>query len=122
MNLQKFRDVKNIYETIILRLGLKPSDIIETADIGFLVESKTDKLSIDLRKNSNKILQELSDYSNKKFLTLTDLRNLDEDDIGYLGYLIAKNCNLRQSEGREISNQICNEAKELYKAVYEPIE
>jgi hypothetical protein len=122
MNLQKFRDLKNIYETIILKLGLKPSEIIETADIGFLVEPKTDELSKDLRKHSKLILEELTKYSNKKFSTLTDLRNLDEDDIGYLGSLIAKNCGLQKSEGRDISKQIHDEAKELYKAIYEPLE
>lgn len=122
MNLQKFRDLRNIYEAIILRLGLRPSEIIETADIGFLVEPKTDELSRNLRKHSKNILKELSKYSNKKFSTLTDLKNLDEDDIGYLGSLIAKNCGLKQSEGRDISKQIFVEAKELYKALYEPFD
>jgi hypothetical protein len=122
MNLQRFRDLKDIYETIFLRLGLKPSEIIETADIGFLVDPKTDELSRDLRKHSNTILEQLSQFSDKRFSTLTDLRNLDEDDVGYLGSLIAKSCGLRQSEGRDISKQIFNEAKELYEAIYQPLD
>lgn len=122
MNLQRFRDLRKIYETIILKLGLKPSEVIETADIGFLIEPKDDELSNSLRKYSNDILDELSKYSGKKFVILTDLRHMDEDDIGYLGSLISKKCGLQSSQGRDIAKQIFSEAKELYEAIYEPLD
>jgi hypothetical protein len=122
MNLQKFRDLKDIYETIILKLGLKPSEIIETADIGFLIEPKSDKLSESLRKHSKSILKELSQYSKRTYSILTDLRNMDENDVGFLGHLIAQKCNLRQSEGRELAKQILGDSQELYDSIYRPLD
>lgn len=122
MNLQKFRDLKNVYESIILKLGVKPSEIIETADLSFLIEPKSESISDNLRKNSKDILKKLSKYSGRTYEVLSDLRNLDENDIGFLGSLITKYCKIQPSEARCISEQIFKEAKELHRSLYAEID
>jgi len=121
LNLQKFRDLKKIYEAVILRLGIRPKEIIEKADLGFLIEPKSEKLSKALRQHSENIMKQLSDYGKRTFSMLTDLRAIDEDEKGFLGHLIAQECNMRESEGRELAQGIAAEARELHNAFYSPI-
>jgi hypothetical protein len=118
LNLQNFRDFKDIYEGIIVKLGLKPSEIIETADLGFLLEIKTTALSDALRKHSESIKKELGDNIGRAIEALTDLKNLDEDEIGQFADILSKKCNLKPSNGREIALKIVKESKELYDSVY----
>lgn len=121
-NLIKFRNQREVYASILLKLGVKPSDVIEKADIGFLVEPKSDDLSDALRTNSPKLMKKLGDFAKRRLDLLTDLRNLDEDDLGYFGTILAEAAGLSQTEGHTLAEQISNESKELYKALYEPIE
>lgn len=118
LNLQNFRDFKNIYEGIIVRLGLKPSEIIETADLGFLLETKTAVLSDALRKHSESIKKELGESIGREIGILTDLRNLDEDEIGQFADILSRKCGLKPSSGREIALKVVKESKELYDSVY----
>jgi hypothetical protein len=117
-NLQNFRDMKDIYEAIMIRFGIRPIEIIEKADIGFLFEPKTEQLSDALRKNSVNMLKDLGMFSGKEIRFLTELRNLDENDVGYLGKLISDNCHVSPSEGKKIAGQAVSEAKELHDALY----
>lgn len=117
-NLLRFRDYKEIYESIALRLGLSPSEIIDTADLGFLLEPKTEELGAVLSKNSRRILDTLSEFTHRQVRLLTDLRNLDDDDVGFLGSTLAKICNLTQVEGRRCAERIASQSKELYDIMY----
>jgi hypothetical protein len=120
-NLVKFRNQQEVYASILLKLGVKPSDIIEKADIGFLIEPKSEKLSKALRANSVDVMKKLSIFTSRNMEILTDFRDLDEDDIGYLGTLLAEIAQLSQTEGRKLAEQISKESKELYTALYEPL-
>lgn len=117
-NLQSFRDMKEIYEAIMIRLGIRPSEIIETADIGLLIEPKTEKLTDALRKHSASIIQDLREFSGKDLRLLTDLRILDENDTGKLGELMSNACHVSPSDGRKLAGQAVKEAQELYDALY----
>ena len=117
--LVRFRDYKEFCESILLRLGVKPSEIIETADLSFLADTKDVKLSDMLRRHSKMIVDKLGEFRGKKTLALTELRELDEDDIGYFGSLLAENCGLSQSAGRDLAEKIVEESRELYSAMYE---
>jgi hypothetical protein len=66
-------------------------------------------------------MKQLGDYSKKAFSMLTDLRDLDDDEKGFLGHLVAQECNMRESEGRELAERIAAEAQELHNAFYSPI-
>jgi len=116
--LLRFRDYKEFYESIMLKLGVRPSEIIETADLSFLVEPITRELFDALRRRSKTVMDELSRFSGRRISLLTDLRDLDQDDVGYLGTLIAEHCALSQSASRELAVKIVNESKELYDAIY----
>lgn len=118
-NLVRFRSEREVYESILLRLGLHPGEIIETADLGFLVEPKTEPLTTALRSNSARILRAVSDFSKKNLGLLTNLRNLDDDDIGFFGSRLAEASGLSESEGRRLAEQIVKEATELFRALYE---
>ncbi len=118
MNLLKFRELKNIYEGIIVKLGLRPSEFIETADVGFLYETKNTKIIEALRAHSESIKKELSEHIGRTIAILTDLRHLDEDDVGQLGRIISEKCDLQPSTGRDIAEEIVGEAKELHNAIY----
>ena len=117
--LVRFRDYQEFCESILLRLGVKPSEIIETADLSFLADSKDVKLSDMLRLHSKMIMDKLANFSGRKSLALTELRELDKDDIGFFGSLLADNCGLSQSAGRDLAEKIVNESRELYSAMYE---
>jgi hypothetical protein len=118
MNLQKFRELKNIYEGIIVKLGLRPSEFIETADIGFLFETKNTKITEALRTHSDSIKKELSERIGRTIAVLTELRHLDEDDIGQFGSIISKKCGLPPSTGRDIATKMVDESKELHNSIY----
>ena len=120
-NLLRFRDYREVYESIALRLGLSPNEIIETADLGFLIEPKSEDLAAQLSKATKQILGELSEFSGRRLKLLTDLRDLDDDDIGYLGNLMSKFCSLSQAEGRKYAERIAEQAKELYELMYAPL-
>jgi hypothetical protein len=117
-NLLKFRNYKEVYESMILKLGMRPSEIIETSDLGFLVEPKTDKMAELLSLHSREIISQLRIDSKRGLSSLTDLRQLDEDDVGSFALLLAKFCNLTPSDSRELAERIMEEARELYKAIY----
>jgi hypothetical protein len=117
--LVKFRDYKEFYESILFRLGIKPSEIIETADLSFLADLKDVQLSDNLRRHSKLIIDKLGEYRGKRVLVLTDLREFDEDDIGFFGSLLAENCLLSQSAGRDLAERIVDESRELHSAMYE---
>jgi hypothetical protein len=117
-NLLKFRSYMEVYQSMILKLGMRPSEIIETSDLGFLVEPKNDKWADSLSLHSREIVSQLRADSKRDLPLLTDLRQLDEDDVGSFALLLAKFCNLTPSDSRKLAESIVTEASELYKAIY----
>lgn len=118
-NLQRFSDTRQLYEALITRIGIRPSDLIETADIGFLLEPKTPAMSNSLRSYSTQILADLRTGTNKNIANLTDLGSLDPNETRYFGSLIADKCKFAQSVGKDIAEKIVSDARLLHESVYE---
>ena len=116
--LASFLQVKASFDVLSLNLGIKPVSIIEGAGLDFLLIAKNSKLSECLRSNSENILKKLNEQSNKQFSILTDLRQMDDNDVGYAGTLISDACGLKQSRAKEIAEEIRTEAKTLYESLY----
>ena len=56
--------------------------------------------------------------SKRNLSSLTDLRQLDEDDIGSFALLLSSSCGLTPSDSRGLAERIVVEAGELYRAIY----